>query len=539
MGQKLYVVGIGPGDKMQMTQEAMASIEDSNLICGYTVYCELVRNIFPDKEFFSTPMTKEIDRCRYALEQAASGITTAMVCSGDAGVYGMAGPVLELAGRYTDVDIEIVPGITAALSGAALLGAPLTHDFCVISLSDLLTPIEKIEKRLKCAAEGDFGIAIYNPSSRKRADYMKKACDILISSGKRENTICGYVRNIGRDGMEKRVLSLSELREEKLDMFTTVFIGTSATKEISGKMVTPRGYGRLMAEKQAFAGTIDIENDSVGKAMETHPVSAKRFVIFAGTTEGRRLSHALADEGAKVTVCVATSYGSETEGSGRNIDVREGRLDSDGIKAVINGAVCCIDCTHPYAENATDNIREACGEMKIKYIRLARSKSVIPEFATVVSTAGEAAQILSGKYGGAISANHMNQTGDGNILLTTGIKELPEFNMIERGRLYVRILPSTESIGLCEKAGISHSHIIAMQGPFSMEMNTAIMKQYDIRCLVTKDGGSAGGFDEKVAACRIEGASIIVIKRPDDEGSSYEKVLEQCLKMIVQNCESV
>lgn len=153
----------------------------------------------------------------------------------------MAGLALELSANYPNTDIEIVAGVTAALSGGAVLGAPLTHDFAVISLSDLLTPWEKIEKRLACAAMGDFTTAIYNPSSKKRTDYLAKACDITLKY-KSHETVCGYVRNIGRIGMESGVMTLAELRDFKADMFTTVFIGNSETKNINGKMVTPRGY---------------------------------------------------------------------------------------------------------------------------------------------------------------------------------------------------------------------------------------------------------------------------------------------------------
>ena len=166
----------------------------------------------------------------------------ALVCSGDAGVYGMASPLLELAEEYPDVTIEVVPGLTAALSGGAVLGAPLAHDFCVISLSDRLTPWEVIEKRLACAAMGDFCLALYNPSSKGRPDYLQKAVRILRANGKGPETVCGLVRNIGREGQTSCVLTLAELENTPVDMFTTVYIGNAATRAISGWMVTPRGY---------------------------------------------------------------------------------------------------------------------------------------------------------------------------------------------------------------------------------------------------------------------------------------------------------
>lgn len=238
---KVYVVGLGPGADQQMTREAQAVIERCPVIVGYTVYVDLVKEHYPEKVFLTTPMTQEVKRCKMALEEARNGRDTAMICSGDAGVYGMAGLMYETGKEYPDVDIKIVPGITAANGGAAVLGAPLMHDFAVISLSDLLTPWEKIEKRIKAAAMADFVICLYNPSSKKRKDYLKKACEMMLEY-KSPDTICGTVRNIGRDGEESHIMTLGQLKDTEVDMFTTVFIGNEQTMEINGKMVTPRGY---------------------------------------------------------------------------------------------------------------------------------------------------------------------------------------------------------------------------------------------------------------------------------------------------------
>ena len=239
--RKVYVVGLGPGDSGCLTAEARSALDEAHVLCGYGVYVDLVAPLYPEKEVFTTPMTQELERCRWALESARSGRTTALVCSGDAGVYGMAGPLLELARDYPEVEVAVVPGITAALSGAAVLGAPLGHDFCVVSLSDLLTPWETISRRLECAAAGDFALCLYNPASRKRRDYLRRACEILLRH-RSGDTVCGWVRNIGREGQESRLLTLRELREEQVDMFTTVFVGSSTTILAEGHMVTPRGY---------------------------------------------------------------------------------------------------------------------------------------------------------------------------------------------------------------------------------------------------------------------------------------------------------
>ena len=238
---KLTVVGIGPGNEENMTLRAKQALESAQVIVGYQVYVNLVKERFPDKEFLTTGMTRETQRCRMALEEAKKGKQVAMVCSGDSGVYGMAALCFELRGEDTLPEIEVVPGLTAACSGGAVLGAPLTHDFAVISLSDRLTPWEKIEARLRCAAQGDFAIAIYNPKSHGRPDHLARACDILLEQLPRER-LCGVVRSIGREGEQAVLLTLEQLRDYDADMFCTVFIGNAMTRRIGGRLVTPRGY---------------------------------------------------------------------------------------------------------------------------------------------------------------------------------------------------------------------------------------------------------------------------------------------------------
>ena len=238
---KLYVIGIGPGEYEQMTLKAIHAMEKSEVIIGYTVYVDLVKEHFPGKEFLTTPMKKEVDRCVMAFEEAKKGIVVSMICSGDAGVYGMSGLMYEVGVNYPEVELEIIPGVTAAPGGAAELGAPLIHDFSLISQSDLLPPWQKIEARLLAAAEADFVVCLYNPSSRKRSDYLQKACDLMMQY-KSPETVCGIVSYIGRDGEHYEVMDLKTLRDTKVDMFTTVWVGNSQTKEINGKMVTPRGY---------------------------------------------------------------------------------------------------------------------------------------------------------------------------------------------------------------------------------------------------------------------------------------------------------
>ena len=237
--KRIDIIGMGPGRESMMTGDAVKALDDADIIVGYPVYLEQLGERYSDKEKYSTPMRKERERCEFCFEKANENRQVALICSGDAGVYGMASLMIEMGEAYPDIELNVIPGVTAALSGAAVLGAPVNHDFCLISLSDVLTPWEKIEKRLKVAVEGDFVIVIYNPQSRSRKGYIGRAAEIIMECGGSER-VCGYVKNIGREGTESRLCKVSDLANEDIDMFTTVFIGNSDTKIVNGKMITPR-----------------------------------------------------------------------------------------------------------------------------------------------------------------------------------------------------------------------------------------------------------------------------------------------------------
>lgn len=241
MRNRIYIVGIGPGKEEMMTVEAIRALEEADIIIGYTVYRKLLGERFAGKEMMSTPMRKERERCRLCFEEAAKGKQVALICSGDAGIYGLASLMYEMGREYPETELNVIAGVTAASSGGAILGAPLNHDFCVISLSDLLTPWDRIEKRLAAAAQGDLAIAIYNPSSHKRKDYLARACNILLQYMEEERA-CGYVENIGREGTRAVTCTLKDLREAQVNMFTTVFIGNSGSEIINGRLITKRGY---------------------------------------------------------------------------------------------------------------------------------------------------------------------------------------------------------------------------------------------------------------------------------------------------------
>lgn len=242
MKHTIYVAGMGPGTELMVTPEVSEVLEKSDVIVGYTVYLDLLPERYKNKELLSTPMKQEKERCILCFQKAREGKNVVLICSGDAGIYGLASLMYEIGKDYPDCEVRVLAGITAASSGAAVLGAPLNHDFCVISLSDLLTPWEMIEKRLIAAAEGDFAIAIYNPSSKKRADYLHRACCILMEHGVEPSRACGYVENIGREKTHVVTLTIEQLMSEEVNMFTTVFIGNSQSEIVDGRLITRRGY---------------------------------------------------------------------------------------------------------------------------------------------------------------------------------------------------------------------------------------------------------------------------------------------------------
>lgn len=243
-----------------------------------------------------------------------------------------------------------------------------------------------------------------------------------------------------------------------------------------------------------------------------------RFVVFGGTTEGRALSRALAALGAEVTVCVATHYGREEQGQTPGVSVHTGRLDAAGMAGVLEGAALCVDATHPYAVLATAHIRAAARLAGVPCRRLSRRPSPLPEGGVAVENAGEAARYL-------------RQTA-GNVLLTTGSKDLAAYAGLGGARLYPRVLPAEESLSACRAAGIPRRNIIAMQGPFSRELNLALIRQFSIRYLVTKDSGAAGGFAEKAAAAGDGGAALIVLRPPEDRGEDYDAILNYCKELL-------
>ncbi|MBC1527676.1 precorrin-3B C(17)-methyltransferase [Listeria seeligeri] len=238
----IYVIGIGPGDKRLMTGEALQAIEEADVIVGYVTYIKLIKELIKDKEIVKTGMRREIDRCQEAVDIALTGKNVAVVSSGDAGIYGMAGLVLELAEKSNpELEVKVVPGITASIGAAAVLGAPIMHDFCHISLSDLMTPWEVIEKRLLHAAMADFVVCFYNPRSKGRANHLANSFQKMMEF-KSADTVVGIVKDVGRKEERKIITTMREIDYELVDMTTMVIVGNKETYVKNGKMITPRGY---------------------------------------------------------------------------------------------------------------------------------------------------------------------------------------------------------------------------------------------------------------------------------------------------------
>jgi precorrin-3B C17-methyltransferase len=244
MSARVAVVGLGPGSADLLAPAVREAIASADLIVGYTTYLNLIKEIAPDIPRFSSGMGKEVERARHALQAASDGKNVVVVSSGDPGIYGMAGLIYELRDqRNLEVEVVVIPGISALSAASALLGAPLMVDFAVISLSDHLVPLDEITNRLESAAQSDFVICIYNPKGKKRVEPFEQACEILLR-WRSADTLVGVVRNAYRPDQQVHLIHLEDLREADVDMLTLLVIGNSQTREMSGKMVTPRGYDR-------------------------------------------------------------------------------------------------------------------------------------------------------------------------------------------------------------------------------------------------------------------------------------------------------
>lgn len=553
---ELIVAGIGPGDEDGMTLAVRKALARADLIVGYDLYIDLVRQYFPSASFYSTPMRGERERAAYAVREAAAGKSTVLICSGDAGIYGMASLALEEAERIEPgrrPEIRVLPGVTAAVSAAALAGSPLTCDFAVISLSDLMVPWSMIEQRLEAAAKGGFVIALYNPGSKKRRDHLAEACRI-ISRYRGGDTVCAVVENIGRPAEKCSLMTLDQLTGAAVGMTATVLIGNSYTVETNGRMVTPRGYGDEYGRKSLPTDSAD----GAGRNIRGN------ILLFGGTKEGRELAETALEEGFRVTVSVATEYGAgllrpSSEGAaGPELSILQGRMPREEILERLRTGIYdwVIDATHPYAEHITESIRGAAEAAGVAYDRVLRfagrdggicdtdsaraagPAGVIP--AADADTVPAAASAVRDREDGRILffrdmgqiIRYLNER-EGRVFFSTGSAAARQYAALTDAgeRAVIRILPSEKAIAACRAAGFDGRNLICMQGPFDQAMNEACFRYADADYLVTKYSGGPGGYDAKVRAALALGMTVLVLSPPaQTAGISLSEMKEKLRK---------
>ncbi len=520
---KLSILGIGPGAKEQMTLAVHHALETADLIVGYRTYIDLIRPMYPEQIYYETGMMQEIDRCLYAIEEALKGYHVCIISSGDSGIYGMAGIVYELIEQqqYQDqIEITVLPGVTSASAAAALLGAPLMHDTALISLSDLMTPIDTIFKRVEAAAQSDLVTVFYNPKSKKRSTHLAEACRILMRY-RSPQTPCGIVRQAYRPDQSLKITTLSELSDQPVDMLTTVVVGNRQTKVIQQKLVTPRGYA------QKYTDVFTQPAHDIG-------VDMPRLLIIGGHSAANRLVIEAYRRGLPILVSVASTEGQESleaalEAAGvskQAVRIRAGRLDADGFSTLIDheGIWGVLNAAHPFASVVTETVECVAQKKKIPCWRYLRPQTAPTDEGDGSQNTGETADDAAGilhvesvKAAIAWLQDWCQKTDvAAKIFLTTGSKDLPAFTAaLPIDRIVARVLPVAESLAICSACGLKSTQVVAMQAPFDMALNKSLFQAYGAGVVVTKASGMAGGVPEKLAAIQALGLKGLVIDPPN------------------------
>jgi cobalt-factor III methyltransferase len=528
---KLNLVSVGPGFMNLVPPLAEIALRQSDVVVGYKLYFTWIQSLIEGKEMHSFSLTQERERAQKAIACARGGKIVSLVSSGDIGIYGMAPLVFEEMKEDETFQLQIIPGVSAANSSAALLGSPLSHDFATLSLSDLLCPLEWIENRARHLAKADLVIALYNVQSQSRPDGIYRILGILLEE-KRANTWCGVVRNAFRSDQSVYLCSLAELLDRQFDMLTTIIVGNRFTQRKGQFIYTPRGYHGWAINNAGNAGN----GHSTVLATERQPLTANSqsqttnspVWVFSGTADGNALAAELSGRGHRVIVSTASDYGAELASiAAPDVEIRAGRL---GVAARRNelkasAAVAIVDATHPFAIEISGQLTHLAEELNILYVRYERPAAVLPSFARQVADMPTAARL----------AIEIGQ----RIFVATGIKDLATFIRqphAEHRDWFLRITPDTGSLELAFKAGIPRSHICAMQGPFSTDFNIALWSAWKVDCVVTKESGEAGGFAFKAEAAAKLGIPLIVVRRPQrsypvvtSDFNSVAQLLEQSL----------
>jgi precorrin-6x reductase len=518
---KLFLVSVGPGFVELIPPLAESALKTSEIIVGYDLYLSWITSWIEGKQIHALPITCEKDRAAMAIKLAREGRIVSLVSGGDIGIYGMAGLVLEMMSEEDVFRMEVIPGISAASSCASVLGSPLAHDYATLSLSDLLCPWEMIERRACHLAQADLVVVLYNVQSKARTAGVYRIFDIFLEY-KAASTLCGVVRNAYRPGQEHYCCSLVELRQKKFDMLTTVIVGNKFTSQKKGFIYTARGYdghrrkgGQIQQGRSKFAA---------------EPVDARAVWVFSGTADGNALAEKIARSGFRVVISAASSYGGElAERRLRGASVKYGRIGANARRRELqeSRAVAIVDATHPFATKISSQLIVLGKELNIPYLRYERDVVECSIPAIFCSTTGEAAAaaIRLGK----------------RIFLATGSKDLEVFldhpGAKERD-WFVRVAPEAESLGKAVTLGIPRGRLLAIQGPCSRELNEVLWKNWRIDCVVTKESGTAGGFEAKIAAAGALGLALVVIDRPPMDypvvASDFDSIVDQLRKLQVR-----
>ncbi|AXK40550.1 precorrin-3B C(17)-methyltransferase [Crenobacter cavernae] len=490
MTGKLYLVSVGPGTSELIPPMVKTALAASEVIVSYELYLTWIQPWIAGKDIRTLPLTQERDRAQLALEQARAGKTVALISSGDIGIYAMATLAFEDMREDDSFDVQLIPGITSANACASLLGAPLSHDFATLSLSDLLCPWEWIEKRARHIAAADLAAVFYNVQSKQRQEGVYRILDIMLEH-KRPETLCGIVHNAYREGQTVEVVTLAELRTRRFNMLTSIVIGNRFTKRKRDWIFSPRGYGNW---------------DDTPDTVKAATLPERAVWVFSGTSDGNALAREIAAQGQPVVVSSATDYGAElVEQNCPGLTTVSGRLGIERRRELLrdSGARVIVDATHPYATEMSQQLIALGQELGLRYLRYERPSAADTHPAEHVATMEDAARLAMAR--------------GQRIFLATGSKDLAAFvkaDGADECEWFVRLAPDPQHLQRAIDVGIPRSHLLAMQGPFSQAANEVLWRGWGIDCVVTKQSGDAGGYGAKAAAAAALSIPLIVVDRP-------------------------
>lgn len=504
---KLSLVSVGPGAPDLLAPKAASALQQASDVVTYPLYLHGLENLIASARIHRFPLTQERQRAEKAIELANQGRNVCLLSSGDIGVYGMAPLVFELLADEPEFAIEVIPGITAATACASLLGAPLSHDFATLSLSDLLCPKEWILHRANALASGDIVTVLYNVQSQGRRDLIYHVLDVFLSR-RQPSTPCGVVRNAYRPEQSVEIVPLAELRKREFDMFTSLLLGNSRTRERAGFLFGPRGY---LGWADPSTATFDDSSLTSGGVW-----------VFSGTRDGNRIAKAISDLGVDVTVSTSTTTGAEqAKKIAPQARTFPGAIGESARLALFKERPpsVIVDATHPFAVRIQSQLLRLATTLSIPLIRWERPSLDVSSGVSFAESVEHAVGLLPA-------------LGE-CVLLTTGSRDLATFtHAAPTKQWFCRIMPDETSLDAARRAGIPASRTLAMVGPFSTELNIALMRDWGITGIVTKESGSEGGLSQKLDAAEKLNLPVVVIRRPERDLSHAVSDLSELLAFV-------